>query len=334
MVKPETDRLPISLVVATLNRGDRLEACLRAIAAIDLDPRCWELVVADNGSTDATAEVIRAARKYMPTTIKYVFEPARGASAARNSGTAVSVGQIVAYTDDDCYVAPDFLSKILAAFDADPELGWVTGRVELFDPSDDPATTNPSRIPLHFRPKQYRLTEEVIGANLALRRKAFEQVEGYDENLGAGAPLAAAEDLDVIARISAHGWGGAYNPDIVLSHHHGRKTADIKKLFRQYSIGRGAYTIKYLYRGQVIAFLKGVGSLRWRVGSFFGWFSPATFSMVFWETYGGFAYSALRVMQMLGLRPAPMRRDTLTTWLSSAASQTGARSDQGHGARQ
>lgn len=311
----EPSLLPISLVIATRNRGSRLEACLRAVASSDFDPRRWELIVVDNGSTDDTANVVRAAQAYMPTTIKYVFEPARGASAARNAGAAVSLGGVIAFTDDDCYVASDFLARVVAAFEEDLRLGWVSGRVELHDPSDAAITINRSQTPRSFASKVYLYTDDVIGANLSFRRGVMNVVCGYDELLGAGAPLAAAEDIDIVSRAAARGWSGAYDPRIVVSHHHGRKSSDVAPLFKNYDIGRGAYTIKYLYRGQIAAFLKGVVSLRFRLGPIKTWLTREKRSMAFWETYGGFAYSGLRIMQMLGLRSLPKRRHASATCL-------------------
>jgi hypothetical protein len=90
----------------------------------------------------------------------------------------------------------------------------------------------------------------MICANLAFRREALEAVEGFDVVFGYGAGFlgevdAVVEDVDAAARVSAEGWSGRYDPDIVVHHHHGRKPgADVQKLLRGYDVGRGAFYAK------------------------------------------------------------------------------------------
>jgi glycosyltransferase involved in cell wall biosynthesis len=278
--------LDISLIIATRNRSRQLAACLQAISKLAFDGT-WELIVVDNGSTDETSAVVDGARSIISAPVTMLFEPKRGAGVARNRGIAAARGRIVAFTDDDCYVDRHYLAEICRAFE-DEKIGFVTGRVELYDESDAATTVNRSRKPRRYLAHRYLYTDSIIGANLAFRRSVLEQIGGFDEQMGAGR-MFSAEDVDVAGRAASAGWDGAYRPEPLVYHHHGRTQADISKLHKYYDIGRGAYTMKYLLRGEFISFLKGVSSVRWRMGPVQSW-RLATFSTPAWEFFGAVAY--------------------------------------------
>src|SRR5690349_18157570 len=94
----------ISLIVATKNRASRLEPFFAAIERLQFD-KSWELIVADNGSTDNTAELVRAFGARVTFPVRYVYQNEPGNSNARNAGIAASRGELLAFTDDDCYVS-------------------------------------------------------------------------------------------------------------------------------------------------------------------------------------------------------------------------------------
>lgn len=240
--------MTISLIICTRNRAEPLRRCLAAVAAIihDCD---WELVVVDNGSTDATMAVIRSFAERQHFRVVAVSQPVPGLSNARNAGVAAARGDLLLFTDDDCYVTPDFLDAARAAF-TDPAIGFVTGRVRLFDPDDALVTINESIVPLHFAAHAFLATGMVKGANLGFRRAALERIAPaglpFDSLLGAGARFPAGEDSDAAQRVALAGWAGAYDPALVVFHHHGRRNADIAGLYEGYDIGRGAFHAKLL----------------------------------------------------------------------------------------
>jgi GT2 family glycosyltransferase len=129
-------------------------------------------------------------------------------------------------------------------FDEDARLGYVGGRILLFDPTDYPLTIQESPARNEIAPGDFLPAGLIQGANLAARREALASVGGFDGRLGAGAWF-PCEDVDVLARMSARGWRGAYDPRPVVYHHHRRKTRDeADRLMRQYDRGRGAYYAK------------------------------------------------------------------------------------------
>ncbi|MFN4025139.1 MAG: glycosyltransferase [Hyphomonas sp.] len=286
-----------SLIVCTRNRAGQLKPCLQAIAELEYTGT-WEIIIVDNGSTDATQGVIRAVAPDMPAPLVSIVETRPGLSAARNAGLAVARGRIIIFTDDDCYVAPDYVAQATAAF-ADERIGFVTGRVELHDPSDARVTINTSREPRRFRARQYIHVDRIIGANFAFRRSIIARIGVFDELIGAGTQIGGGEDTDYAARIVHAGWEGLYCPDMVISHHHGRKEADIPKMLRAYAEGQGAYTLKYLLRGDVPGFLKGIVSVRWQIGPPNRW-NRDTLSLLYRLAKGTWSYGFARLFS----RPA------------------------------
>jgi glycosyltransferase involved in cell wall biosynthesis len=271
----------ISLVICTRNRAAQLGACLDRVAEIDF-AGAWQFVIVDNGSTDATAKVIEDFVARAPMPVRHVTQPVKGLSNARNAGWQAASGDIIAFTDDDCYVAPDFLTTTLAAF-GDPELGYVSGRILLHDPTDYPATISLSTVPQDLPRRRYVVPGVLKGANMAFRREVLVAIGGFDPLFGSGADF-PAEDCDAAARASLAGWKGRYEPSIVVAHHHGRKADSIPQLHRDYDVGRGAYHAKLLLAcGAPLLALRGMMGLprrvRWRP------------SCGYWETRGMLHYA-------------------------------------------
>jgi GT2 family glycosyltransferase len=116
----------------------------------------------------------------------------------------------------------------------------------LYDPQDLPVTLLQEEQPLQFPAGRFIAPGAVQGANFALRRQALEEIRGFDTHLGAGTRF-PSEDIDVVGRASAAGWAGAYRPEIVVYHHHGRRTqSEAHRLLKGYDRGRGAYYAKCL----------------------------------------------------------------------------------------
>lgn len=195
----------------------------------------------DNGSTDETPAVIDDFRRSAPCEVVVVRQPIAGLSRSRNAGLRSARGDIIAFTDDDCYVAPDLLVQIEAIFEA-REIGYLGGRVLLFDPADDTITTQTRPDPVTLPPGSFVTPGFIHGANMAVRREVIAAIGGFETGLGAGTAVFAADDTEFLGRASARGWRGAYDPRPVVYHHHGRKPGrDAQRLMKLYDYGRGAY---------------------------------------------------------------------------------------------
>lgn len=275
-----------SLAICSFNGAKRLSACLDAVAALRCE-KPWEIVLVDNASTDGTAALMQDFATRAPVPVRYVRETRRGLGAARVAALAAARGEVVVCTDDDCYAAPDLLSVMLAAF-ADPNLGYATGRILLFDPTDAPVTIQPSTTPKRFPAGETVPVGDVQGANLAFRRDAAVAAGGFDPLLGAGTPF-PSEDFDFSLRMSAAGWDGVYLPEAVVYHHHGRKPDAAARLFRGYRIGAGAVYAKSVF---FLPGLRGKVLLAWARQQF--WLLRSTPSLMFYEYWGAIRYLLAR----------------------------------------
>jgi glycosyltransferase involved in cell wall biosynthesis len=237
--------MDLSLVVSTRNRAAQLEQALDSYARLQY-PGSWELVIVDNGSSDATPQLLEAFGRRFSGNVRVLQHAPPGLSGARNVGWRAAGADIVVFTDDDCYPQPDYLERIEACF-SDQRYGFVGGRVLLHDPADYPVTIQLSDRRVEFPPNSYIAPGEVHGANFAFRRQALEAISGFDERLGAGTKYHSAEDTDAMARVSALGWWGLYDPAPTVSHHHRRREAkEIRRMRKAHGIGTGAYFIKCL----------------------------------------------------------------------------------------
>ena len=237
----ESSCMRISLIICTRNRASQLAKVLQRLCTMERSCE-RELIVVDNGSTDDTTAVIDDYRGKLD--LKSVIERHAGLGRARNRGWRASSGDLIAFTDDDCYPNADFLTAIARSFTENQSLGFVAGRVTLHNSQDYPITIIDRNDPRIFLPSEFVPAGAIAGANLAFRRSALEAVGGFDNYLGTGTRF-PAEDIDIVARILAAGWYGAYDPGVVVAHDHGRRDiTDVKRLSRQYDRGRGAYYAK------------------------------------------------------------------------------------------
>lgn len=234
-----------SLIICTRNRAARLHRTLRSLEELRVSYP-WELILVDSASTDDTRRVIErfAAASALPVRVVSVRRP--GLGCARNAGVRNARGRILVFTDDDCYPAPDFLDQVAAVFAENPDIGFMGGRILLFDPADYPITIRTETVEQRTRGGSLISAGFIQGANMAIRRDALESVGLFDDAFGPGTPF-NCEDVDALARVSLDGWDGLYSPRPLVYHHHGRRTArEIKALSRSYARGRGAFYMKLI----------------------------------------------------------------------------------------
>jgi GT2 family glycosyltransferase len=211
------DRCDVSIVICTFNRADELGLALDAVLA-QQDAPPHEVIVVDNNSTDATREVIEARARTSPH-LRYVFDGRQGLPYARNSGIAAARAPIVAFTDDDIIVAPDWVASIARAFERFPNADMIGGRVLPRWPGgrQPPWLTARQLAPLALQDKgdvpffvdRDNAAPCLIGANFAFRRSAFEKAGLFDSE------YTRTQDREIQIRLWKAGGRGVYVPDIV-----------------------------------------------------------------------------------------------------------------------
>jgi glycosyltransferase involved in cell wall biosynthesis len=239
----------LSLVICTRNRAKQLRRCLDALARQDYDSQRWQLLIVDNGSADDTRLVARTFAASVPFHVAVVDERHKGQARARNTGVRAALAPIIAFTDDDCYAAPDYVTEVVRAFSsADRGVGYIGGRILLHDPTDAAETIRTDETPEEIAPGTLLRPGSLHGANMAFRRSVWDTIGGFDPRVGAGTRF-SGDDIDFLCRASLAGYRGAYRPEPVVRHHHGRKPGhDVAVLHRQYARGRGAFYIARLLR--------------------------------------------------------------------------------------
>lgn len=254
-----------SIIVCTRNRLEALQPCLasiiQAVGAAD-DARC-EIVVIDNGSTDDTARWAADYLSQAAVAFRVEREERPGLAAARNAGVRHASGRILVFTDDDCRLTPDYVRKALDHHAADAAPVMRGGRVDLGDARDLPFTVIADPRPRRYDPgeKTQSLGGFILGCNMSAPKALLEAVGPFDERFGVGAPFRAAEDTDYLYRIHMAGFGVEYAPDLVIRHHHGRRSVgELRRVIDYYNEGEGAIYAKYLFGPR--AFFR---QLRWDV---------------------------------------------------------------------
>ena len=118
----------VSIVIPTFNRGNYLSITLDSFLSQDYPKDSFEIIIANNNSTDNTASIIE---KYCAnySNIKMLFESRQGVHYARNSAAKIAKGDILYYTDDDMIADRNLLSEIIKAFLMDDKVATATGRV-------------------------------------------------------------------------------------------------------------------------------------------------------------------------------------------------------------
>jgi glycosyltransferase involved in cell wall biosynthesis len=216
-----------SVIVCTYNRSGSLHATLESLAALDVPAGLsWEALVVDNGSTDRTAETAAAFRSVLPA-LRYVYEPDKGLSRARNAGIRRARGQVLAFLDDDVRVEARWLQALGEAYRQYPA-ACVAGRVLLapelrrpawWDSRFDAPLGKFDRGPAVILSTQAGGALLGIGANISFRRDVFERHGLFRTDLGRqGSKLLMGEETELCARLRRNGELIVHYPAALVLH--------------------------------------------------------------------------------------------------------------------
>jgi glycosyltransferase involved in cell wall biosynthesis len=176
--------MDFSVIVPALNEEKRVRACLESIRA-QRTSRSFELIVADSGSSDATAAI---AREY---TDKVVVCGERGTARARNDGAKLAGGDILVFIDSDTTIMPGYLDAVYGAF-RDPEVLGVSCAFKFTNRS-------PKLLAAEYVTNGYYVLRSLFrattlpGFNVCIRRDVFEKMNGFR--------ICHLEDLDMSIKL-------------------------------------------------------------------------------------------------------------------------------------
>jgi glycosyltransferase involved in cell wall biosynthesis len=266
-----------SVVVCTRERPQLLERCLASLVA--LDHPSYEILVVDNSPGDPGTERV-AAR----VGARCIRESRTGLSRARNEGARAATGEIVAYTDDDAVVEPDWLGRHAAAFD-DPLVMASTGPVLPLALDSPAARTYAAAAVEDLGESPLRVTRDTpwwfeianfgglgLGGNVAVRRALFEDGWRFRVSLGLGTAVPGYEESYAFFTIIRAGHAIAYRPDVVVRHPYPATSRQLRRRRARLLRAASAYVVMLLveepeFRGPTLRYVvKGFRGARhpWR----------------------------------------------------------------------
>lgn len=217
----------ITVAVCTYDRYPSLDSCLAALAAQLLPATEFECVVVDN-SPNRGRSVAESQRHAGYRNLRWMYEATPGLSNARNVAAREARAPLIAYLDDDAVPEPDWLNRLLEAFDAlgdeyvgiggkilpifsTPRPEWLIdkllGYVSVVDLGEDTRALQPK--------------EWVAGANIAYRVSALRQAGGFSTALGrvgSGISLMSNDEIELAERLAAKGGRMGYAGKAVVHH--------------------------------------------------------------------------------------------------------------------
>jgi glycosyltransferase involved in cell wall biosynthesis len=206
-----------TVVVPAFDAAATIGECVDSLLALRYPAELLEVVVVDNGSRDGT----RAVLERYSGRIALVEESRRGPAAARNAGIRRSTADVVAFTDADCTVDPEWLRELVEPL-AGPSVGIVGGRI-LARPDANDAELYGETIHDHYASIHVWRPPYVITMNWASRRSILVAGGLFDETLRRG------EDVDLSYRIGAAGYTLVYRPDALVYHRNERTLAGLAR---------------------------------------------------------------------------------------------------------
>jgi len=223
---PGSSSMNTTVVVCTYNRCQSLAAVLKSLA-VQVMPESvtWEVVVVDNNSTDKTREVTESAICECPERFRYIFEQRQGLSVARNRGIREARGTVIAFTDDDVMINPDWLHNLTSNLRTGNWAG-AGGRIVPVWAKPLPAwmsihdqLTMGAFVQFDAGPEPGELRHPPYGANMAFHRRTFEKYGGFRTDLGrTGKSLQSHEDTEYGDRLLAAGERLWYEPHATVLH--------------------------------------------------------------------------------------------------------------------
>ena len=230
--------------IPTANRDEGVvEAVASALANADT-----EVIVVDQNDDDRLVAALASVADN--PALRHVRIERRGAGHARNVAIALSGTDVICFTDDDCIVPPDYAVSMAGVFEAHPGAGVLFSDVAA-EHDDAPGyiphfVVDEEHVIDRFRPSLPG-NEPGLGAGMAVRRAAMDDVGGFDNGMGPGAPFGASEDRDLALRVLAAGWSVVSTPATSVTHLGARVTDDeIHELLERNHIGMGGQLAKLI----------------------------------------------------------------------------------------
>ncbi|MBV7340240.1 glycosyltransferase [Chloroflexi bacterium TSY] len=235
----------ISIIIPTFSRPAALQKCLDSLTRLAYPVEEFEVVVVDDGSPDSINPLIETFQVNL--NIYLVQQPNAGPATARNTGAAKAKGTYLVFTDDDCALAPDYLSKLAHRIKDEPD-AMIGGLTINALPDNLYATASQLLIDYlyDYFNRDPKKTTLFASNNLAVPATHFKAMNGFDTDF----PFAAGEDRELCDRWQHEERNMTYAPELIVYHSH---AMNLRSFWRQhFNYGRGAFYFHQLRgkRGQ------------------------------------------------------------------------------------
>ncbi|HUT30671.1 MAG TPA: glycosyltransferase [Sedimentisphaerales bacterium] len=203
--KPRPDDPLVSVVMPVYNGAEFIGEAIESVL-IQSYPR-FELIIVDDGSTDATRDVVAA---FEDERIKYIYKENNGPSSARNRAIKEATGEYIMPLDADDMMTPDFIVTHLQHFRSNPDADLVYCDVLLIDSAGKPIRVmkKPEYQDRGFMVRDlFKAGHPIIPFRLGIRKSVFDKIGLYDET------LIVAEDYDMIRRFVKAGLNARHLPE-------------------------------------------------------------------------------------------------------------------------
>jgi glycosyltransferase involved in cell wall biosynthesis len=230
----EEVEMKCTVVVPTYNRLNSLKDTIKSLLHQDFPD--LEIIIVDDGSTDGTSIYLDKIKRTRGLSV--IHQINKGPAAARNSGIREAKGDIIAFTDDDCVVPPDWVSRITKEF-KDPIIGFIGGlavnRVKgnFFSEISQELSNHFVR----FKGGKGQSTSFLTSNNIAYRSEVLRKINGFNECFR----RPGGEEQALNHCILNLGLRGVLIPDLVIEHYHNMNLRGLLKQQRNY--GRGAFVL-------------------------------------------------------------------------------------------
>ena len=224
----------ISIIIPTYNRPNQLTLCLNAIAGIEYPDNKFEVIVVDDGSSVDLKPVVEPFYDRLPVTL--IRQDNSGPAKARNLGASHAKGDYLAFTDDDCCPAPDWLEILAKQFELTPD-HMIGGQTLNSLPENVFSQASHELICYLYNYYNSYLKESSFftSNHMAMSAEGFHKIYGFDVTF----PFAGGEDRELCDRWLYHGYKMIYVAEAVVYHSH---AMILKQFWRQhFNYGRGAF---------------------------------------------------------------------------------------------
>ncbi len=244
----------ISVVICAYNAERTMDACLASLRQLRYPN--FEVIIVNDGSTDRTLEI---SQRYPE--MKLISQENKGLSVARNVGMENADGDIIAYTDSDCVVDPDWLTYLAYRF---VHSGFVAvGGPNLPPPEDSVVASCVAAAPggpTHVLVDD-EVAEHIPGCNMAFTKAALLEVGGFD-------PLhrAAGDDVDLCWKLQNNGHAIGFSPAAMVWHFRRNTVKAYLKQQMGYGHAEAQLYFKHPYRFNMLGQSQWIGRIYGDIG--------------------------------------------------------------------